>query len=93
MADFECHITVSKEQHALAAVTANAHGFKMSNITDDPILGPGAKSYCTAHSQTFPGLYTRMKRLREALIADNIPVLRCKIEAILFDEVYEVKTK
>jgi hypothetical protein len=88
MKGFEAHVTIPRERHEDALPIAKAHDFKMSNITDDPVLGPGAKAYCTGHSDDLERLIGVMGNLTFALRMNSIPVLRRKIEVVVIDEVF-----
>ncbi len=83
---FEAHITIRREQRDIAKPYAERYDFHMSNITDDEVMGPGPKAYCTRSDPNFTILKRDMDALAIMLSAANIQVQRVKIEAILLDE-------
>lgn len=83
--NYESHITIPAVNHQVAAEVAEKHNWFMSKITDDPLLGPGAKSYLTAHRTDYFEMWTDMTRVSAELARLGIPVLREKIELIMYD--------
>lgn len=93
---FETHITIDttgleKETIKYLENIAGHFRCKTSNITDDPILGPGNKFYFTRHDTTFITAYENMNIIWHTLVTENFKPIRKKIEAILFDEKVEVR--
>jgi hypothetical protein len=87
MKDFECHVTLpppkSYGDRLILEDIARKHKFKTSYIVGDPVLGDAKFFYCTSHDITFESLKDRMDRL----VADlPRPILRRKIEQVVFDE-------
>lgn len=87
---FEAHITINKEHHDRAAVLAAMRSWKMSQIDGDPVMGAKPFAYMTKWSKNFNELMLDMNTTREILLKLEIPipVLRCKIEAVLHDVRY-----
>ena len=93
---FETHITLDatgldSDRRKYLEEIARHFRWKTSNITDDPILGPGDKFYLTRHDTTFITAYENMGIVWHKLVTENFKPIRKKIEAILFDERVEVR--
>lgn len=91
MARFEAHITIDK-QHAsqvqcLAedAAAGLSTDWVFSQITGCPILGQGTYCYLTAYDSDSRRLFERMNKIIFHLATLSIPVLRSKIEHIVYD--------
>lgn len=82
---YECHITTTVAHAQLAGDQAAVFGWKTSEIKRDPILGDGSHFYLTKHHASFTELYSLMElhaaRMRQA----GIPIVRLKIEHIVYD--------
>jgi hypothetical protein len=84
---FECHVTVDpppedvSDCHRIAAKL----GWKTSEIERDPVLGDRKYFYFTAHARSFEVLKARMDELTAELRAEELNVLREKIENIVYD--------
>ncbi len=82
---YECHITVDKKfSMALEAMAKILH-WKYSCIDGDPVLGKQAFAYLTTHDNSFERMVTRMDEVCDLLEPMLIPVLRKKIELIVYD--------
>lgn len=90
-ATYECHITTHVGQ-ALAAesLAKSLSGWKTSEIKRDPVLGDGSHFYLTAHDTDYSRMVTRMSDMANALTEYGVPVLRQKIEAIVYDTRHKV---
>lgn len=83
--NFEAHLTLPRLQYSTAQPVAEQRGFHMSNITDDEVMGEGARAYCTKSADDFQTLLHELNQLSIALRLVGVLVLREKIEAILLD--------
>lgn len=94
---FECHITVPTE-FADLATEAGKPDWKTSEIARDPLLGDKNFFYLTAHGTDYVALFMRMQAMTAVLAECGVPVLREKIELIMYDTkqkppVYEDKER
>lgn len=86
---WELHVTMEctgKERAMVDALT----GWTYSNITDDPILGPGAKCYATRHfhiKQPEQFVVDAVRFASSVLKQAGANVLRRKVERVVYDEV------
>lgn len=81
----ECHITTTVEHAPKIEVLAAARGWKTSEIKRDPILGDQSYFYLTKHDTDYYTLANEMRAMSRAVIERGAPVLRQKIEGIIFD--------
>jgi hypothetical protein len=93
---FETHITIDTtvldpDKRKYLNEIARHFRWKTSNITDDPILGPGDKFYLTRHDTTFTNAHENMVIVWKMLKSEGLNPIRRKIEAVLFDEKVEVR--
>lgn len=93
---FETHITIDTTGYTVNQMDfikeiARHFRWKTSNITDDPILGPGNKFYLTRHDTTFTNAHENMVITWQKLKSENLNPIRRKIEAVLFDEKVEIR--
>lgn len=84
--EYEFHITLRMEDYFKAEQIIRHTGFHMSRITDDPVIGKGAKAYITGHTNEEHEARVIVGSLRIVLQTMGIPCLRCKIEKTLMDE-------
>ena len=82
---FECHITVSTEHAEHATAVAKAHHWKTSEIARDPVLGDKNFYYLTTHTKEYNEMWTRLRTTVHALEGLDVPILREKIELIMYD--------
>lgn len=97
---YECHITCSVEHAEAATQVARELHWKTSEIARDPVLGNATYFYLTTHSReeyldadpdrrtdslADTQIYQRMKAAVLRLTQLGVPVIREKIEAIVFD--------
>lgn len=86
---YECHITVRRTlvlgQRHEQEMFAGRHGWKMSAIDGDPVLGPGICVYFTRHARQAPELFAAMRRMSTTLRGIGAEVIREKIEEIVYD--------
>jgi hypothetical protein len=99
---YECHVTVKAkfagtrgsgmvEKKTMRGIVED-NGWSFSEITDDPVLGPGAKLYATAHFDTDIKVRKVQKEtvaMVDKLKAGGMHVVRHKIECVILDEVSE----
>lgn len=87
--NFECHITVSTADADKAKFFVEqrmgAVKWKHSEIARDPVLGDDTYFYLTAHATAYEVMHLEMKYAVRWLGDHNVPVLREKIELIMFD--------
>lgn len=84
---FECHITLRAFpwDRNQAEVVAKLRGWKTSEISRDPVLGDATYFYLTLHRGRQLELEEEMIACCRDLQKLDIPILRCKIEQIVFD--------
>jgi hypothetical protein len=85
MMSYECHVTTTVAHAEAAEVLARALGWKTSEIKRDPVLGDGSHFYLTTHGNNFVSVKIRMHTLADSMKACGIPVVREKIERIVYD--------
>lgn len=84
--NYECHITVDTKHAELAAMLAGGGHWKTSEIARDPVLGDKNFFYLTTHMDCVFKMREKMDLMVSSLQYAGIPVLRKKIELIVFDE-------
>src|SRR5690349_9915611 len=87
MSKYEAHITFDKQyaeklKPGLATSTVN---WQYSAIDDDPIMGQKPYCYWTGYSSDPNVLLGSMQAVSWALTGSGVPVLRQKIERIIYD--------
>ena len=83
MAKYEAHITMDKVH---APKIKNGIGqWSYSAIDDDPLMGQKPYCYLTAYDPDANHLLEKMNFTTKYLEGEGIPVLRTKIERIIFD--------
>lgn len=85
MPKFETHITCPIEFAATVERVGEEHGFKFSKIDGDALMGAKPYCYLTAYEPDADRLYERMRGACLTLILQNVPILREKIERIIYD--------
>jgi hypothetical protein len=81
---FEAHITLDKEYGP--RLREGLKGWQYSAIDDDPIMGQKPYCYLTAYDPDPEDLFERMLVVEDILVYEmDIPVLRKKIERIIYD--------
>lgn len=92
MSDYECHITVDTLFQEEAGAIAHSLDWNTSKIDGDPLLGDKTHFYLTCHSKNYDSIRSKMLETSGELRYRNIPVIREKIEEILFDRRYDERT-
>lgn len=87
--NYECHITVERQDGPAAEEVAKRLHWKYSQIDGDPVLGKKVFAYLTTHDSDLLRMRDRMNMASGDLRAIGINVIREKIELI----VYDTKTK
>lgn len=82
---FESHITMPRDQSALATAHAELLGMTFSAIDGDPVMGKQAYCYLTAYSDDGNFLLAKTSDAARVLAEGGVEVLRVKVEEILFD--------
>lgn len=83
---FECHITIPREFGPIVRTYWDGvQGWGYSQIDGDPILGKQVYCYLTRYDSDAVTLLSKMKETVGALRTNHIPVLREKIEEIIYD--------
>lgn len=85
MAKYEAHITMDKTPDAVAKVGDGVAGWQYSCIDDDPVMGQKPYCYLTGYHADRHTLAGRMRYVCAELEKVGVPVLRTKIERIVFD--------
>lgn len=83
--NYECHITTSVQFSEVATKIAKAEKWKTSEIARDPVLGDAVYFYLTKHSTSYIEIYKDMMYVKALLEANEAPVIRMKIELIMYD--------
>jgi hypothetical protein len=84
MAKYEAHITLDKEYGP--RLREGLKGWQYSAIDDDPIMGQKPYCYLTSYDHDPDNLLERMLVVEDILAYEmDIPVLRKKIERIIYD--------
>lgn len=88
--EYEIHITSNTIHETKLKEIGERLGWTYSAIDNDPLLGAGVKAYLTNHvyGSTNSALVA-MYQVHEALVRENVPILRRKIERIVLDERFE----
>jgi hypothetical protein len=81
----ECHITVHATQRETAALVAKMLHWKTSEIARDPVLGDDTYFYLTSHDTDLVRMQTRMQGVSKQLGIHGVPVIREKIELVIYD--------
>lgn len=82
---YECHITVAVRDAGAAQRLADLYGWKTSEIKRDPVLGDDSYFYLTQHSTKREDIFSRMHTMNFDLDEAGVPVIRSKIEHIVYD--------
>jgi len=82
---FEWHITLDQQHRSTAQKIADAFGFTFSEITGCPILGQGTYCYITGFDTNSEIALSEVNTVLRVLVTYNVPVLRAKIEDIVYD--------
>jgi hypothetical protein len=87
MAKFEAHITFDRAKSKLVQGLADDTGgkWKVSAFDADPIMGDKPYCYLTAYDKDEIMLLDRMSQVAGLAEVRGIPVLRQKIERIIYD--------
>ena len=84
---YECHITIALHPVSAEALITSL-GWKFSCIHGDPDLGIGAREYATRHAAVgtpITQVILEIQRISGILLAQGFPVLREKIELVMYD--------
>lgn len=83
---YEVHITVDLKHNKEAQQVADKHGWKTSEIARDIILGQKSYFYLTQHFREKDKAFEELASTVYSLTVNfKIPVIRQKIELIIFD--------
>ena len=84
---YEAHITFSRDWIQTIAVVwaVTQQGWKLSKFDADPVLGDKPYAYLTHYDTDAIALLDQMQRIANALRETGVPVIREKIEAIVYD--------
>lgn len=86
--NFEIHITCPDERKnhpGQFSFLKNFPHWKLSYIKGDPLLGTGSKAYLTTHTKTLDSAKITLASMKDLIDIYGYPILRLKIEAIVFD--------
>jgi hypothetical protein len=87
---FELHITIPRGFAEKARKYGEKYGWTGSNITDDPVIGPGPKFYLTRYiTDDIRNAFSALEHMSSVLFQHDIRVIREKIELIMHDRRYE----
>lgn len=80
---FECHITCSRPNNPKELEDlAKENKWKTSFIVGDPLLGKESFFYFTTHDLHLSSMIDRMEEMAKRI---SVPILRKKIEFIVYD--------
>lgn len=82
---YECHITISVLDATLGEAVAKQFHWKTSQIERDPVLGRATYFYLTSHADGPEDMFRRMRECSAELRLRGVPIVREKIELILYD--------
>lgn len=82
---YECHITIAVKHADVGEKVATAFGWKTSEIKRDPLLGDDSHFYLTAHEHARDKMRAAMLEVEKTLQNMQVPILRSKIEHIIYD--------
>lgn len=82
---YEAHITADIQFAKEVQIVANASGWKYSQIHGCPIMGNKTYCYLTHYNTNAQTLKNQMDAISTLLTMGNVPVLRSKIEMIIYD--------
>ena len=82
---YEAHITADIKHAELVKAASNATGWKYSQIHGCPIMGDKTYCYLTHYSTNARLLKNQLEAIETLLKMGAVPVLRAKIEQILYD--------
>lgn len=85
MPKFESHITCPRDRADDVEAVGSIRGWKFSKIDGDPLLGKQPYAYLTNYNEDAMTLFADMKATSHALNDRKVPVLREKIEEIIYD--------
>ena len=83
---YEMHITLRPQYKEEAEQVAQKFNFKTSQIAGDQILGDDAFLYITGKDVSLVDMMIRMEKSTEELLGLDVPIIRRKIEHVIFDE-------
>ena len=98
MAKYEAHITCPRESSDTIQrlITRRLTKWKFSAFDADPLMGDKPFAYLTSYDPSDEDMLDHMTEAAYALEAAGVPVLRQKIERIVFDtktQVDEIRAK
>lgn len=82
---FEVHITIPRDKYDTASHIAAQRRWKMSRIEGDPLLGDKVFAYLTRWDAQLLDAVAEMNTTARILRGAEVPVLRQKIEVVVFD--------
>lgn len=85
MNKYECHITCAREHAAQVESLGKTMRWSFSQIDGDPLMGQQPYCYLTHYHTDGLELKISMALVSRALRAGGVPVLREKIERIVYD--------
>lgn len=85
MRKFEAHITCPREWTPTVEKAGFMSEWAFSAIDGDPVMGKQAYCYLTGYDTNAATLLERTNRLADFLRAAGVPVLREKVEEIIYD--------
>lgn len=83
---YECHLTFDPSHADFIKKFGIDIGWKTSQIYGDPLLGDKVYFYLTCHEEGHDGIRSKMWSTIYRCKDAGIPVIRTKIEQIIFDE-------
>ena len=83
--NYEIHLTVHVRDAAVAEAVARALHWKTSRIDGDPVLGAKPFFYLTTHAADVRQAALRLANCKHALEDRLVPLIREKIEHIIYD--------
>lgn len=85
MAKFEAHLTMDLHYAEPARKVAETYGWTYSQIAGCPLLGQGTYCYLTHYNKEAHVLKAQMEAIQRRLTGESVPILRAKIERIVYD--------
>ena len=92
---YECHISIGLHPTSAKELIECLNGWSFSCIQGDPVLGKGVYEYATRHAPGSTDLGKVIQHMNDTahiLKGQGFPVIRQKVEIVVYDTVKESHT-
>ena len=89
---YECHISIGLHPISAQQLIENLNNWSFSKIAGDPVLGKDTYEYATRHvsgNTNFQKVVDHMNKTATILREQGFPVLRQKVELVIYDTIKE----